>query len=701
MSTRRWLLLAATSLLLIAAGVVVAWRLNHAPAERTDEPAPAANGPGGPPPDPRLTFATPYRNVRPDVAYVGSAICAKCHGTIAAHFRRHPMGRSAASGAELLGELIGVLPSGQEPLPGGAVVASRLARLEQYDKRRHDPFEALGLEHKVEPRGGEIIHRVSRYDDRHQLVTALEEPVYLALGSGTRGRTYVVARGDALFESPISWYSQKHRWDLSPAYEQGIFHQFERPITTECLFCHVNAVDPIQGTANRYRQPLVREPAIGCERCHGPGELHVKFRKEHPQSDGKRDFTIVDPAKLEPTLRESVCEQCHLQGRVPVVRAGRQPFDYRPGLPYELFWSVFVPPEDQSDHHKSVTTVEQMHASRCFQKSQGALGCISCHDPHELPTPEERVAYYRLRCQQCHGNRPEKGTGPLNAGVPSPSPAGRALPHAPECSEDVSVRQQNGDNCIACHMAPLTSSDIPHTANSDHRVLRRPDPTRGQPAPPPTPGGGPPLVAFHRDRLSPNSRGVNRDLGIALVQVARYQRDRNAAVAAVSLLEAAVKDWPDDRDALEALTTVLGTPGLGRSNEAIALLDDLANRTPPSEKILLRAAEVAEHLERLPKATDYYRRALALNSNRAETHAKLGRVLVARGDWAGAVPELDAALRLNPFDTEARERLVYAFIKLGKRDRAREEFDRLLRFNPPKPDLLKSWFEDHVREAGP
>ena len=48
------------------------------------------------PSDPRLTFATPYRNVRPDVKYVGDETCAACHATESTSFRRHPMGRSAA-----------------------------------------------------------------------------------------------------------------------------------------------------------------------------------------------------------------------------------------------------------------------------------------------------------------------------------------------------------------------------------------------------------------------------------------------------------------------------------------------------------------------------------------------------------------------------------------------------------------------------
>ena len=41
--------------------------------------------------DPRLAAATPYRNVRPDVRYVGDAVCAGCHHDIAKTYRHHPM----------------------------------------------------------------------------------------------------------------------------------------------------------------------------------------------------------------------------------------------------------------------------------------------------------------------------------------------------------------------------------------------------------------------------------------------------------------------------------------------------------------------------------------------------------------------------------------------------------------------------------
>ena len=53
--------------------------------------------PDPPTPDPRLTFPTSFRNVHPDVQYVGDANCARCHLTIDKAYHAHPMGRSAAT----------------------------------------------------------------------------------------------------------------------------------------------------------------------------------------------------------------------------------------------------------------------------------------------------------------------------------------------------------------------------------------------------------------------------------------------------------------------------------------------------------------------------------------------------------------------------------------------------------------------------
>src|SRR5262249_60189249 len=53
------------------------------------------------PPDPRRTYAGPYRNINPDVGYVGDAACVACHEGIAKSYARHPMGRSLVPAADL------------------------------------------------------------------------------------------------------------------------------------------------------------------------------------------------------------------------------------------------------------------------------------------------------------------------------------------------------------------------------------------------------------------------------------------------------------------------------------------------------------------------------------------------------------------------------------------------------------------------
>src|SRR5262245_42044350 len=46
--------------------------------------------------DPRITYTGPFRNVHPDVKYVGDVACASCHREIHKGFRQHAMGHSMA-----------------------------------------------------------------------------------------------------------------------------------------------------------------------------------------------------------------------------------------------------------------------------------------------------------------------------------------------------------------------------------------------------------------------------------------------------------------------------------------------------------------------------------------------------------------------------------------------------------------------------
>ena len=273
----------------------------------------------------------------------------------------------------------------------------------------------------IERRGGREIHRET-FLDGTKVLAQVEGEVAYAVGSGAHSISYLVEHDGRLFQSPITWYTQKQKWDLSPGYEKGSVH-FDRPIDHDCLFCHSNRYEPVELTANRYKEPVFLGHAIGCERCHGPGELHA----QRQEISGGRDLTIVNPRHLDPVLRGNVCEQCHLLGDRRVYRLGRDPTDYRPGLPLTEFFVDYG--SMTGEGQKLVGQVQQMKASRCFRASQGHLGCVSCHDPHEVPDPAEKIAYFRAKCLACHGDH---GCIAPRAGTPGQKPRGRLrwLPHA-------------------------------------------------------------------------------------------------------------------------------------------------------------------------------------------------------------------------------------------------------------------------------
>jgi predicted CXXCH cytochrome family protein len=655
---RRWQPAAAAAAVLLA--LLAAWKWWP---RTTDKPEPARRSVAD---DPRLTFATPYRNVRPDVKYVGDAACAGCHPALARTFRQHPMGQSLA-------------------------LVAAASPLERYDEAAHNPFEASGFRYRVEREAGRVLHRETAGPPVGPPLTDLAAEVLFAVGSGQRGRAYLIDRDGYLFASPMTWYPTKSIWDLSPGYEKRNAH-FTRPITPDCLFCHCNQAEHVADTVNRYRPPIFRGEAVGCERCHGPGELHVQ-RHQAGEKVADLDDTIVNPGRLAPPLREAVCQQCHLQGQQRILRRGRGTFDYRPGLPLHLFLSDFVRKPEYAEDNKFVGAVEQMYASRCFQGSAGEaqLGCVSCHDPHERPGPDQKVAYYRKRCLNCHREEAAAEAGAKSA------PASRHKQRG--CSVPAAVRRatDKDDSCIACHM-PSTGSTINHTAVVDHRVPRRPEPARA-PAPLAPRLEQIPLMPFHPDLAGPEDEEVARGLGIALAETADSQpeaRARQLAEWALPLLQAALANDPEDPPAWEARGNALWF--LGRLEEALAAYEKALDQAPQREASLARAASLTLRLNRLAAARSYGERAVAVNPWNVSYHLELAKVHARGRDWRSAAREVERALRLNPAHLTARSLLVTCYAQLGERARAEAEFKALAGLSPPeRQGALRRWFAEQAR----
>lgn len=581
----------------------------------------------------RSTAVTPYRNARTGVRYVGDAACTRCHEEIASSYHNHPMGRSLSTIDAWTPDIRG----GNEP---------------------RKLFEAQGFQYSIERRDGRSIHSETRVDNQGREVGRVEGDVRYVLGSGTRGASFLVDHDGYLFESPATWYGQQQRWDLSPGYAEKNAH-FERPITAACLSCHANQIDHVKGTDNRYSPPTFRGHAIGCERCHGAGELHVKQPLPSPL-DGPN---IVNPRHLEPSLRESVCQQCHLIGVKNVERRGFELSDYRPGLPLHRFESVFVRPPGLAKDNRNSGHVEQMHESRCFRASRGELGCISCHDPHKLPPPQEKVSYYRDRCLACHA---DKGC--------TLEPASR---------RSVSAE----DSCIACHMPRVSTTDIPHLATTRHDIPRHreahdepsPDERTSRP-------DGTPLVLFHRNLMSPEEQAAtNRDLGLVLCLMGK-----KGAFEALPLLEAALAAHPDDVEAWEAKGYSCAT--LGRAEVGLAAFEKALGLAPRRESTLVGAGFFADRLGRGDQAISYFQRAIAVDPWRSDYHAAAALPLLEAGRVKEATEACRRALHLNPANSQARVVLIRCAYKAGSIPQARAEFEILLKFDPPDREGLIRWF---------
>jgi predicted CXXCH cytochrome family protein len=587
--------------------------------------------------------ASPFRNVRREVAYVDEARCAECHAEQARHFARHPMGRSAA------------VVHSEDPIPS-------------------QPFDAAGYRFSAQRRAGEVIHQAQWLDGRGQVVAEADRPIRYEIGSGTRGRSYLFELDGCLFQSPISWFAQTQTWDLSPGFHA--LYPPEPPIEPACLFCHVNRAEPVPHTRHRYRPPLIEGPAIGCQRCHGPGELHVRARTGNEPVEGTFDATIVNPRHLPALLRDNVCEQCHLQGERRVLRRDRESFDYRPGLPLHLFWSVFVRAPEVGEEFKAVGHVEQMHASRCFRASAGQMGCTSCHDPHRQPSAAERVDEYRRRCLACHETRP--------CTLP---PAQRRV-------------QSARDSCIDCHMPRFQTSNIAHTAVTDHRILRRPSgEPQSRPLALPRPGESP-IVNFFRDSLSPEDADADRDLGLALVHLARQPGPLRAELVPLArpLLETALRADPEDVEAREAdgLAQALS----GQEDEALKAWQRVLDRVPDREVSLGLAAQALMRQGKRREAIDYLRRLVAVNPANAGPRIDLAQLLGGQGDWLEARQQCEAALRINPFSAAARQQLVLCWLRGADRKRAEAELAVLLRLQPERRRQLETWFAEQVQSGG-
>src|SRR5262249_11603022 len=286
-------------------------------------------------------------------------------------------------------------------------------------------------------------------------------------------------------------------------------------------------------------------------------------------------------------------------------------------------------------------------------------------DPHELPAPERRVAFYRQRCLACHEEH------------------GCSLPAA------VRVQKQPDDSCTACHMPRLPSRDVVHTAVTDHRILRtRPEEKASRPEERGM------LVSFYRGQPGLSEQEANRNRGLALVNALRNMPPGPAGAQysgeALPLLESGSGQAQDDVPAWEAMAHALFLQG--RLEESLATSEAVLAAAPNRELTLVSAAAAAEGLHRRQAALDYWQRVVAGNPYRSDHHFHLARVLGGERRWTQATQEARAAVRLNPGDVESHLVLAVCLLRAGNQEEALAEIDTVKETQLAAPEHVRRWF---------
>ncbi len=418
------------------------------------------------------------------------------------------------------------------------------------------------------------------------------------LGSGHLGTTYLYSIDRYLFESPVAWYASSHGYDMKPGLGEMKEMPPALPMESGCLRCHMSAVQPSDaGTINRYSGLPFLHTGITCEACHGDAQRHVQTAGKSP---------VVDPARLDPERRDSVCISCHLEGDVSVARAGHSVLDYVPGESISDYLAFYVY-SGNSLTARGVSEVEQLAQSTCKRVSGAKMSCTSCHDPHFTPTPEQRAAFFRSKCLACH-NQPQFAA---------------------------SHHTENPD-CTSCHMRHTGAENIPHVAWTDHRILREPFSSQ--------------TSTVHRmpDELSPvfSSGATQRDLAMAYYKEWLGSGNQGAEAKAWTLLKQQRDSIADDKDALDAFGNI--SAERGDSQEAEQAFERVLKLDPRDLTAISNVGILRAKQGRMQESIALLRPAFEANQDVTGLAMNLARVQCMTGDGAGARATVEAALVYAP-----------------------------------------------------
>ncbi len=339
--------------------------------------------------------------------YVGPASCAECHQDYFDGFRQTSHFHTSA-------------------------IASRETVKGSFEPGQNELATACpDLRFQMLESDGTLVQRVLLNSGK--ATYAEDFPFGLATGSGKVGQTYLYWNAGHLYQMHVSYVEALGRWANSPGFVDGTA-DYARPILPLCLECHTTHVQVVPETINQYR-PDTMVLGVTCEKCHGPGEKHVEYHRNHEHADPRH---IVNPGNLPAERSMEICQLCH--GGMP-EQLVQQPFHYRPGEPLEEYYRFDYQGEPVGIHSNS--QLPRLRMSRCFSQSD-AMTCVDCHNPHAFERGDTEL--FSLRCMNCHA--------------------------ANDCGMHTTVpRELHTSNCIDCHMPARQMEDIVVMTGTDAKNL--------------------------------------------------------------------------------------------------------------------------------------------------------------------------------------------------------------------------------------
>ncbi len=626
----------------------------------------------------------PYLNLAADVTYVGRDACLECHAGNYVTYIQSEMGRSFRRGT--LSESNAVFED-VEPV------------YDSINDLFYFPFN----------RGEDLFIMEFRLDGTDTVHKRIEQIDFI-VGSGQHTNSHIMEENGYFYQMPMTWYAQDGKWGLPPQFEEGNNYRFDRPIPDKCMACH-NGMPVFDETSqNRYDSvPL----GIGCERCHGPGSLHLeKWDADGVpdtnlviDTDASTDRTIVNPKKLPIDLQIDVCSSCHMQGPT-VVEEGKSVLDYRPGMRLADVFNVLSPRfADSTSRFIMASHPDRMAMSACYRASHAPgsidkpMSCITCHNTHvsiDVLGPD----HYQTVCTACH--TPERSN---------------------ECTASPESRQKVEDDCASCHMPVSGAADIPHVRITDHHI-RVPDARDAQP----------PADTDNEtsERFFGLESHIKKDLSVhdlADGYVAAFRgllAVRPDFLDSAAVLLGSIQDktspryqksmlhllyWQERLDEIRTMAPTLAPAVLedamscfrlgvafdaaGQYNDAIRYYRRGVQAAPKHLHVRSKLAEAYANDGQSDEAIAAYDEILVLNP-KFNVYNNRGFLRLLQGDLVGAEADFKEALYLDPDLVRAIENLASLYVNTGRPDEARPYVRRLLRMEPDNrgyrmlSDLLES-----------